>query len=52
MGVVYNFDSLARVLTEAKPITFNGSWEVIKGGLIEAGEISEEAGVIQKVVTI
>ena len=52
MGVVYNFDSLARVLTEAKPITFNGSWEVIKGGLIEAGEISEEAGVIQKVVSI
>ena len=52
MGVVYNFDSLARVLTEAKPITYNGSWEVIKGGLIEAGEISEEAGVVQKVISI
>ena len=52
MGVVYNFDSLARVLTEAKPITYNGSWEVIKGGLLEAGEISEEAGVVQKVISI
>ena len=51
-GYVYNFDTCARVLEEAKPITYNGSWEVIKGGLIESGEITESAGVVQKVVSI
>ena len=38
---VYNFDTCARVLEAAEPITYNGSWEVIKGGLIESGEITE-----------
>lgn len=52
MGVVYNFDSLARVLESAEPTVYNGSWKVIKGGLIESGEIAESAGVVQKVVTI
>lgn len=52
MGVVYNFDSLARVLEFAEPTVYNGSWEVIKGGLISSGEIAESAGVVQKVVTI
>ena len=51
-GYVYNFDTCARVLEAAKPITYNGSWEVIKGGLIESGEITESAGVVQKVVSI
>lgn len=49
---VYNFDTCARVLEAAEPITYNGSWEVIKGGLIESGEITESAGVIQKVVSV
>lgn len=52
MGVVYNFDSLAKVLEFAEPTVYNGSWEVIKGGLISSGEIAESAGVVQKVVTI
>ena len=52
MGVVYNFDSLARVLEFAEPTVYNGSWEVIKGALLESGEIAESAGVVQKVVTI
>ena len=52
MGFVYDFDSAALVLRQAKPIKFNGSWKVIKDALIKAGEIKEEAGVIQKVVTI
>lgn len=52
MGFAYNFDSLAHVLTNAEPVTYKGSWNVIKGGLIEAGEISEEGGVVQKVISI
>ena len=51
-GYVYNFDTCARVLKAAKPITYNGSWEVIKGGLIKSGEIIESAGVVQKVVSL
>ena len=51
-GYVYNFDTCARVLEAAKPITYNGSWEVIKGGLIESGEITESAGVVQKVISM
>ena len=52
MGFAYNFDSLAHVLTNAEPVTYKGSWNVIKGGLIEAGEIAEEGGVVQKVISI
>ena len=52
MGFAYNFDSLAHVLTNAEPVTYKGSWNVIKGGLIEAGEISESGGVVQKVISI
>ena len=48
----YNFDTCARVLEEAEPITYNGSWEVIKDELIDLGEIAELAGVVQKVVSI
>ena len=51
-GYVYDFDTCARVLEEAEPITYNGSWEVIKGGLIEAGDIIELAGVVQKAVSL
>ena len=52
MGFAYNFDSLAHVLTNAESVTYKGSWNVIKGGLIEAGEIAEEGGVVQKVISI
>lgn len=52
MGFVYDFDSLARVLEFAEPTVYNGPCEIIIDGLIEAGEIKEEAGVIQKVVTV
>ena len=52
MGFVYDFDSAALVLRQAKPIKFNGAWKVIKNALIKSGEIKEEAGVIQKVISV
>ena len=52
MGFVYDFDSAALVLRQSKPIKFNGSWKVIKDALIKSGKIKEEAGVIQKVVSV
>ena len=51
-GYVYDFDTCARVLEEAEPITYNGPWKVIEDGLIESGEITESAGVVQKVVSV
>ena len=52
MGVAYDFDTISKVLEFSEPFVYNGSWEGVKFKLIEAGEISEEAGVIQKVVTV
>ena len=52
MGFVYDFDSAALVLRKAKPVKYNGAWKVIKDALIKSGEIKEEAGVIQKVISV
>ena len=42
MGFVYDFDSAALVLRKAKPIKYNGAWNVIKDALLKSGEIKEE----------
>ena len=52
MGVAYDFDTISKVLEFSEPFVYNGSWEGVKFKLVEAGEISESAGVVQKVVTI
>ena len=52
MGFVYDFDSAALLLRKAKPIKYNGAWNVIKDALLKSGEIKEEAGVIQKVISV
>ena len=52
MGFVYDFDSAALLLRQAKPIKYNGAWNVIKDALLKSGEIKEEAGVIQKVISV
>ena len=52
MGVANDFDTISKVLEFYEPFVYNGSWEGVKFKLIEAGEISESAGVVQKVVTI
>ena len=52
MGFVFDFDSAALVLRQAKPVKYNGAWQVIKDALIKAGEITEKGGVVQKVMSI
>lgn len=52
MGFVYDYNSMALVLRQAKPITFNGSWESIKDALVKAGEIVINSGIVQKVMSI
>ena len=52
MGFVYDFDSAALVLRQAKPVKYKGAWKVIKDALLKSGEIKEEAGVIQKVISV
>lgn len=52
MGFVFDFDSAALVLRQAKPVKYNGAWNVIKDALIKAGEITEKGGVVQKVMSI
>ena len=52
MGFVFDFDSAALVLRQAKPVKYNGAWQVIKDALIKAGEITEKGGVVQKVMSV
>lgn len=52
MGFVNDYNSMALVLRQSKPITFNGSWETVKDALIKAGEIVINNGVVQKVMSI
>ena len=52
MGFVYDLDSAALVLRQAKPVTIKGAWNVIKESLIKSGEIVVNSGVVQKVMSI